>query len=281
MCRDAELPASEFLTLVLSGVGVETDLTAVQTVLGQARTGIDYYAPRETREELNDRFVAGLARLLKQAEPGSDHQLAFARALITAANSPVVAQLLQAWLAGEEAPAGLAIDTDLRWLIVTALARLGLAGDAEIEAELARDATARGAEMAAGALAARPTAEAKAEAWRQATDDDTVPNATHFQVCVNFWQLDQDDVLRPYVQRYLDVAKAISDGADGWGDRSSAIKQQVLGRLFPRPLVDRPTLQLLNLWLQGTQLSDYARRQVNEHRDDAARALRCQEAATA
>ncbi len=278
MCRDAELPAAEFVTLALSGVGVEDDLTAVEKVLLQARTAIDYYTPQPLRAELNDRFVAGLARLLKDAAPGSDHQLAFARALLTAATDGPVARLLQAWLAGEESPAGLAIDTDLRWQIVTNLARLGLAGDAEIEAELARDATAKGAEMAAGARAARPTAEAKAGAWRLATEDDDVPNETHFQVCTNFWQLEQDEVLRPYLQRYLDVARAISDGADGWADRSSAIKQHVLGRLFPRPLIDRPALQLLNLWLQGTPLSDFARRQVNEHRDDAERALRCQEA---
>jgi aminopeptidase N len=279
MCRDAELAPAEFVTLALSGVAVESDLTAVQTVLGQVRTAIDSYTPREARAELNDRFVAGLARLLKAAEPGSDHQLAFARSLITAARSDAVAQLLQAWLTGEEAPEGLAIDTDLRWLIITNLARLGIADEAVIEAELSRDATAQGAEKAAGARAARPTEEAKAEAWRLATEDDDVPNETHFQVCVNFWQQEQDDVLRPYLQRYLDVARAISDGVDGWADRSSAIKQHVLGRLFPRPLIDRPALQLLNLWLQGTQLSDFARRQVNEHRDDAERALRCQEAA--
>jgi aminopeptidase N len=279
MCRDAELPASDFVTLVLSGVGVETDLTAVQAVLGQARTAIDYYAPRETRLELNERFVAGLARLLKEAEPGSDHQLAFARSLAAAARSDAVVQLLKAWLDGEEAPTGLAVDTDLRWLILGNLARLGAAGDAEIDAELQRDATARGAEQAGGARAAQPSEAAKAEAWRLATADADVPNETHFQICAHFWQFEQDEVLQPYVQRYLDVARAISDGADGWADRSTAIKQHVLGRLFPDPLVDQPTLQLLDQWLQSTPLNDAVRRQVVEHRDDAARALRCQDVA--
>lgn len=281
MCRDAELPASDYVTLVLSGVGAETDLTAVETVLAQAQTAIDYYAPRAQRVELNDRFVTGVARLLKDAAPGSDHQLAFAQALAMAARSEAVVQLLQAWLAGEEAPAGLAIDTDLRWLIVTNLARLGAIGEAGIDAELARDATARGAERAAGARAALPDPAAKAEAWRLATADDSVPNETHFQVCVNFWQFEQEDVLRGFIQPYLDVAKAISDGTDGWADRSSTIKQHVLGRMFPRPLMDRATLQLFSLWVQGTPLSTYVLRQVNERRDDAERALRCQEAAGA
>ena len=278
MCRDAELPAADFVTLALSGVAVETDLTAVGTVLGQVRTAIDQYAPRDRRVELNDRFVAGIARLLKEAVPGSDHQLAFARALAGAARSETVVQVLKAWLAGEEAPPGLAIDTDLRWLIVTNLARLGAIGTAEIDAELGRDATARGAESAAAARASLPTAQAKAEAWRLATADETVPNETHFQVCTHFWQFDQDEVLQPYVQRYLDVAKAISDGTDGWAERSSALRQHVLGRMFPVPLADAATLQLLTFWLQGTPLSDAVRRQVDERRDDAERALRCQAA---
>ncbi len=278
MCRDAEMTAADFVTLVLSGVGVEGDLTAVQQVLGQARTAIDYYAPRHSRDELNDRFVVGLARLLKEAEPGSDHQLAFARALISAAQSETLVVLLRAWLAGEEAPEGLAIDTDLRWLILTNLARLGMAGEAEIEAELVRDATAQGAERAAGARAARPSPEAKLEAWQLATADDQVPNETHFQICTHFWQFDQDEALQPYLQRYLEVALAISAGTDGWAERSSAIKQHVLGLLFPRPLADRTALDQISAWLDGVELTDFVRRQLDERRDDAERALRCQEA---
>ncbi|MGV8908474.1 MAG: aminopeptidase N [Propionicimonas sp.] len=281
MCRDAELLPADYVTLALSGVGVETDLTAVQGVLNQARVAIDSYAPRDTRAELNDRFVTGLARLLKDADAGSDHQLAFARALISAARSEAVVGVLQAWLAGEEAPAGLAIDTDLRWHILTNLARAGVAGEAEIAAEQVRDATAQGAEKAAGARASRPSEEAKAEAWQRATADDSVANETHSQICSHFWQVDQDDVLHPYIQRYLDVAQAISDGRDGWAERSSAIRQHVLGLLFPRTLADRGMLQLMSLWLQGARLSDSVQRQVDERRDDAERSLRCQEAAAA
>ena len=97
------------------------------------------------------------ARLIKDAEPGSDHQLAFARALIQAADSGAVADLLKAWLNGEEAPAGLAIDTDLRWLIVTNLARLGVFGEA---APAERDVEQHGVKQPAGkAVAPSPRRE--------------------------------------------------------------------------------------------------------------------------
>lgn len=278
MCRDAEMTGADYVTLALAGVGVETDQTAVQAVLGQCRTAIDSFTPVVDRAALNDRFVAGLARLLKEAEAGSDHQLSFARALATAAQSEASTAVVKAWLDGAEVPDGLAVDTDLRWHLLTNLCRAGAAGEAEIAAELERDATARGAERAAGARAALPSAEAKAEAWRLATVEDT-PNETQFQICANFWQYGQDEVLAPFVASYREVVEAISAGRDGWADRSSAIRQHVLGLLFPRTLMDREALSSLDAWLAEVELTDAVSRQVLERRDDAERALRCQEAA--
>ncbi len=279
MCRDAELSAAGFTDLALGGVAVETDLTAVGAVLNQVRTAIDYYTPQADRDALNQHFSHGLARLLKESAPGSDHQLAFARALILSAESDAALDVLRAWLDGEEAPEGLAVDTDLRWQIVTQLARRGAAGEAEIAAEAARDATAAGAEKAAGARAAQATPEAKDTAWALATADPDVPNETHFQVCSQFWQIGQSDVTARFVDSYLEVAKAISDGVDGWSERSSAIRQHVLGLLFPRPLADRELLARLDAWMDASDLSDSVRRQISERRDDAERALRCQDAA--
>ncbi len=280
MCRDAELSADQYVTVALSGVGVESDLTAVQSVLGQCRTAIDHYAPPSTREALNNRFVAGLARLLKDAEPGSDHQLAFARALAAAAQSPTVADVLKAWLDGEEVPSGLSVDTDLRWHLVTHLARISAIGEAEIAAEAARDVTARGAERAAGARAASADESLKAEAWRLATAADT-PNETHFQICSSFWQFDQDATLAPYADSYREVVEAIAAGRDGWAERSSAIRQHVVGLLFPRTAMTREQLASFDAWLAGVELPDAVSRQVLERRDDAERALRCQEASAA
>ena len=53
----------------------------------------------------------------------------------------------------------------------------GRADDAAIDAELARDTTASGQRHAATARAARPTADAKAEAWAAVVEHDELPNA--------------------------------------------------------------------------------------------------------
>ena len=277
MCRDAELPAADYVELVLRGVGVESDLTAVGALLAQARSAIDHYAPRDARLELADRFTAGLVRLLKGADPASDHQLAFARALALAVRDETGAAVLRAWLDGEEVPSGLAVDTDLRWRLLTGLARVGVADEAAIAAELELDPTATGAELAAGARAARKAADAKAAAWALALSPDT-PNETHAQVCTQFWHLDQEEVNAPYADAWFDVVDDIAAQRDGWGERSTTIRQHVLTYLFPRPLADRAFVDRLDAFVASRDLPDSVHRLVVERRDDAARALRCQAA---
>ncbi len=279
MCRDAQLPASDYVELVTRGVAVETDLTAVTAVLAQAETAVRYYTPPVARPALATRWTAGLVRLVKDADPGSDHQLAIVRALASSLTTSAGADLLRAWLAGDEVPAGLVVDTDLRWRFVTQLAQLGGLDDAGIDAELARDNTATGAEKAAGARAVRPDDDAKAEAWRLAVEEASVPNATHTQICAHFWALDQERVLKPYVVAWFEVMADIAAQRNGWGQRSLAIRKNVGELLFPRPFGGRALLARIDEWMATTELSDSVRRMVSERRDDVERALRCQEAA--
>ena len=201
------------------------------------------------------------------------------RALATSLTTPAGADLLRAWLAGDEVPEGLIVDADLRWRFVSQLAQLGGLDAEGIDAELARDNTATGAEKAAGARAARPDADAKAEAWRLAVEDASVPNATHTQICGHFWALDQEPVLKPYVDAWFEVMGDISAQRNGWGQRSLAIRKNVGELLFPRPFGDRALLARIDEWMESTDLTDSVRRMVSERRDDVERALRCQEAA--
>ena len=275
LCRDGEMAVADYVQLVLRGVGVESDLTAVNALLGQARLALDYYAPRADRVQLSRGFTAGLAALLLEAAPGSDHQLSIARALAGSIRDDDGAALLRAWLDGEEVPDGLAVDADLRWRLLTELARVGAATQQDLDAEAARDQTATGAEKAAGASAALATDGAKARAWERALSPDT-PNETHAQICSQFWQVDQESVNAPYADAYLDVVRAMAANRDGWGERSTTIRQHVLGLLFPRPLADRSFLDRLDAVTGEGELPEYVRRIVSERRDDAERALRNQ-----
>ncbi|MGI9085812.1 MAG: aminopeptidase N [Aeromicrobium sp.] len=265
MTRDAELASTDFVSLVLAGVGSETDLTAVSSLVRQGQSAVNLFTSDAARPELAERWESGLRALVEDAEPGSDHQLALVRAYATAASGP--GHLREILGGGLD---GLSVDTDLRWTLVSALARLGDADDDEIAAELDRDNTISGQESAAGASAIRPTAEAKAEAWQRAAVDPDTPNETRRQIALAFQVSGQGEVLEPYVDRYLELAKTIIDDMGVW------IGQVALIYLFPLANPAQATLDKVDAWLASTSAGAAATRYVSEGRDDLARALRAQ-----
>jgi aminopeptidase N len=267
MTRDAELPSAAFVTLVLAGVGTENDLTAVSSLLRQANTAINVYTSDEARPALAQRWESGLTELVDAAEAGSDHQLALVRALAAASSTP---DRLREILDG--ALPGLEVDTDLRWSLVTALARMGSAGEDEIEQALAADNTISGQERASAARAIRPTAEAKAEAWRVVVEEDATPNETRRQTAYAFQVTGQAELLEPYVDRYLQMAETIVEDKGVW------IGQVALVALFPSANPSPDALAKVDAWLEQTQAGPAAKRYVSEGRDDLARALRAQAA---
>jgi aminopeptidase N len=279
MCRDAELPANQYVELVLRGVATESDLTAVRSILGQAQSAANSYAPVPVRSRLLARWQSGVCELLAHAAPGSDHQLALTRSFAAAAEDSSAAELIHGWLSGHSVPKGLAIDPELRWTLVTNLARLGWLDDTAISTELERDATITGAQQAAGARAAQPSAAAKVNAWRLAVEDDTIPNGTQSAICVGFWQRGQDELLAPYIARYFEAAEAISSASGIWATRGISMRNNVLRYLFPWPVEKQTVLLELDSWLERTELTASVRRIIDERRDELIRALRCQAAA--
>ena len=275
--RDAEIAPQELVSLALQGVGSEKDMAAVTTVLAQAAVCSGRFMAPELREAANMKLVTGLAGLLKDAEPGSDAQLIIAKTLIGVARSESACELIRGWLHDEEVPTDLTVDTEVRWLIVTALARRGVFGEKEIAAELERDNTNTGAEHAAGARSSLPTPEAKAEAWRLATADPDVPNETHRSIAMGFVNYGQEDVLAPYVDAYAKLAETISKREDGWDTRGYAAIGAVLRWLFPETLATADVVGRFRRYLEEGEPTDQVRRLLSERLDEAERNLRVQE----
>jgi len=273
MLRDAELPARDYVELVLAGVERESDVSVVQTVLAAARMAIHQYADPPDRLMLLARWASALRRMAGTAEPGSDAQLAFTRAWAAVAASPEHVDDLRALLEttdGGTLLPGLDVDTDLRWSLVHRLVILGAVGADAIESELARDHTATGRRHAAYARAARPTEQAKEEAWAQSVESDELPNALLFAAVDGFAQPEQHELVRPYVGRYLDAVPRV------WSERTSDTARAIVARLFPRILADRTTADMVRAWLDHTEAPPAPRRLVVEGLADIDRALRAQ-----
>ncbi|GAB1335638.1 aminopeptidase N [Streptomyces sp. E-15] len=272
MTRDAELATRDYLSLVLSGIGKESDIGVVQSLHRQVKLAIDLYADPAAREPLLTRWTDATLAHLRAAEAGGDHQLAWARAFAATARTPEQLDLLEALLDGTQTIEGLAVDTELRWAFVERLAAVGRFDEAEIAGEYERDRTAAGERHAATARAARPTAEAKAEAWASVIDSGRLPNAVQEAVIGGFVQTDQRELLAPYTDKYFEVVKGI------WETRSHEIAQQVAVGLYPAVQVSRDTLAKTDAWLSSADPNAALRRLVSESRAGVERALRAQAA---
>ncbi|QYJ04330.1 aminopeptidase N [Nocardioides panacisoli] len=274
MTRDAEMPATAFTDLVLSNIAAETDSWGLSRIPTYAAQAVTLYSAPARRDELHDRWESGLRKLLEQAEPGSDHQLTFVRSFAAAARSEQAVTDVAALLDGSWELEGLSVDQDLRWSLLNNLARVDRADDARIEAELDRDNTISGRENAAAARAALPHPEAKEHAWHQAVWDPEVPNETARSVVVSFMRHGQEEVLAPYVDRYL------ADVAGTW-ERLGAHRAQVTAEhIFPRVVATEDTIAKVDAWLAehagSGDVPAGAVRYVREGRADVARALAAQ-----
>ncbi|MDT0377616.1 aminopeptidase N [Streptomyces sp. DSM 42041] len=272
MTRDGELATRDYLELVLSGIGRESDIGVVQSLHRQLKLALDLYAAPEWREAGLRRWADAALEHLRAADAGSDHQLAWARALASVARTDEQLDLLAGLLDGTASVDGLAVDTELRWTLLQRLAAMGRADEAAIEAELRRDATSAGEQHAATARAALPTPEAKAAAWASVVESDTLPNAVQEAVISGFVQTDQRDLLEPYAEKYFTSLKGV------WESRSHEMAQQIAIGLYPTVQVSPTTLEATDRWLADAAPTAALRRLVTESRAGVSRALGAQSA---
>ncbi|RFU19884.1 aminopeptidase N [Geodermatophilus marinus] len=274
MTRDAELPARDWVGLVLAGVDAETEISVVQSLLARVQSALTSYADPQWAESgwraLADKALAAL----QTAEPGSDVQLQWSRTLAAAARTEEHAAVLRGLLDGSRVIEGCAVDADARWAFLNGLVAIGAAGDAEIDAEEERDPTATGQRRAATARALRPTAAAKEETWSRTFTDDTLPNAVHEAMVGGFWHPAQRELTAGYVDRYF------AEIGPFWAHRPGEIAKNAVQYLFP-PVVEQRTLDAADAWLADGAHPAPLRRLVTEGRDGIARALRARERDTA
>jgi aminopeptidase N len=271
MTRDAEIPARSYVKLVLAGIGGEDDIGVVQSLLRQAQSAVTLFADPAWAPTGRAALASAAYDAVRSADPGSDLQLAWARALGVVSDQPEQVALLQGLLDGSTEIPGLAVDAELRWHLLHRLVVIGAAGDDAIDAELERDATAAGQRHAASARAARPTAEAKAEAWRRAVEDETLPNAMQAAVISGFWNAEQAPLLEDYVEKYFAVI------GDVWRNRTAEMAQQVVIGLYPTLLVSPRVVERTDVYLQDPDVPKSLRRLLLESRDGVVRSLRARE----
>ncbi len=265
--RDGELPVARYLAIVARHAPAETNAALLADALAHADVAIGHYATDELRPGFAAGWVETCWNALQAAAPGSDAQLAWARALgAAAARSEVRAPDLAAILAGDApAPAGLPLDADLRWSWLTGLSATGHATIADADAQLAADPSAQGRLAYRTVLVARPDPAVRAAAWRDAWEDETLTND---QLSATIAGL-RAGASRPLLAQF--DAEYFARLAPTWASRSIEIARRLVVGLFPAS----DTLDLVDAWLAAhADAPGAVRRLVIEQRDGLARDLR-------
>ncbi|GAA3974853.1 aminopeptidase N [Streptomyces marokkonensis] len=271
MTRDALLPARDFVGLVLRFAGRESDIGVLQMLHAWANSALTHYAAPDWRQAGGRLLGEGALRELRDAVPGSEQQLAWARFFAAVASEGAGLRLLRGLLEGTEKIDGLDVDQELRWAFLEPLTAHGAADEGMLAAELARDDTASGKRHQVRCLAARPSAAVKAQAWAQVVESDALSNALVEATIAGFEQASQRELIAPYAQKYFAAIERV------WSERSIQIGMEVVRGLFPSLRDSQDTLDATDAWLSAHEDAAPAlRRLVLEARDDLARALRGQ-----
>ena len=267
MVRQAELPLPAFVRMVAGGIGQEPVpvLQALSSVTEQMMTLTG--DPRWVAQGKKELAAAG-TRLLLAAEPGSDHQLAWAQLLSWTATAPDQLDLLAALLDGGAGVPGLPVDAELRWAILRRLATTGRAGDEQIDAELQRDPTDAGRQHWAACRAAIGDAAHKAAAWQLLTETTDLGTQGIAEVARALIQPEHAGLLGPYVQRYFDVLPGI------WSSRSEHARARLSEQLFPYPASSPELVAQIDAFLAARQREPGLVRVLTERRDIVTAALR-------
>jgi len=206
---------------------------------------IPQFLPETEHEAARQRLAGSAARLLDAADPQSSRALVGAQVLAGTTSDEA---LLRRWSAGQGLPAGLAGDTDFRWLVLGNLARRGLFDDAELERASAEDSTMQGRLAALRVRASLPSPESKAWAWSQLTGRSGRSNHELTALITGFWFASDLDLVRPYVPRFFDEVPELV----GWVGEDALARVIRLG--YPR-VVEDETARLGAAALERTDLS--------------------------
>jgi aminopeptidase N len=268
--RDAELPASEFVRLVVGSVGHESQSAARALALTRLEFALSRYLADDHRERIGAETGDAVWALAELADGGSDAQLQFVKAFTRIAATAAHADVLGSLLDGSIKLAQLEIDLDLRWDLVIARATLGAATDEEITDALARDDTAKGRQLAETARAARPDQAVKDAAWRRVATDTGLSNDLDRAIAEGWRRTTAPELLASTATEYFAMLQSV------WASRSFTMASLIVSRLFPAPLVSEELAAIARTWLAANPEPAPLHRLVSEQLDELERALRAQ-----
>jgi aminopeptidase N len=139
-----------------------------------------------------------------------------------------------------------------------------------VDAALAEDNTANGAQFAAQARATIPTLAGKQAAWDSVFGSDALPNTIVRFTGLGFQRAADKAVLASFVAPYFAALQ------DVWASRTYKIAEYLVEGMYPAPLANEALRDATRAWLDANPEPAALRRMVVENLAGVERALAAQ-----
>jgi aminopeptidase N len=192
MLMNGEATAEEVVDCLISVLQTETSDAVVEPLITLSWEAAERWTPDAERAAVSQRVAETCLGL---AEDAARRQVALRGVARIAVDEATLARVRE--LAGE--------DVDLHWRALVRQAEIGTVPEEEIERLLDSDPDPDAWVRAVNVRAARPSEEDKAQVWQTMVADRKIPVSSVGLVAQRFWRPGQEDLLRPYADRYLEL----------------------------------------------------------------------------
>jgi aminopeptidase N len=214
MTRDAELRARDYVAISLDHAPAESDAPTLETLIGRMKSAVGNFSHPPQRAAVRSSVAEASKVHMAGSQPGGDAQLLWVLTFIDAARAQPDIAWVRGLLDGKTKLKGLAIDFNVQWSAVTALAAIGAADEELIARQLERDPTDEGRKRAATARAALPEPRAKQHAWKAVMQHGEPSLSMKRAIAHGFHHVDQEELLRVYVRPYFDGLMPVWESHD-------------------------------------------------------------------
>jgi len=232
MVRDAEMAPRAFLDLAIAALPVERNMSMLQLSLRHIEETVRTFVAPAARSDAQVSVGDRLLLLARAAAAGSDQQQMLVQAAARNATTPEQLAAVRALFDGSDTLEGLDVDVDLRWDLLIALVRGGVADEGDILVQEATDQTMTGQQNAAAARAAKADAAVKSAVWESILRDQSIANDTRWAMVSGFWAQVRTapELYVPFVADYFASLDQV------WADNTFHTAEDLVTLMFPQGL---------------------------------------------
>jgi len=269
LTRDAKMKSTDYLKLVSTKIGIESDAKLVQTILTRSSATLSHFVPSSMISHEAETLFGSLYSLLEKATD-KDFKLIWARYLVDFARSASAVGIIAEQLKKDNP----VFTQEMRWGIVVRMVSWGLPGAEEVlEKEKERDKSDTGIRAALRAGTSVPKIEIKNEAWERFLNPQTKLSVHQSAAEMSgFRWVHQDSILVPFNEKFFSSLRSVFESRD------KEFCNSFFYSLFPmdpeNPEILKRSKEIL---AQLEPKEKHLAKTLNEEIDDIERDLKCRQ----